>query len=366
MKKYEKVPLNSLTPQFAQWENILKHNGIGHIFFLPHTGLLYRVHQFSDWLKSRNLSASIIDLDLEMHNDPLSFREFLKSSSLPTLIVARRNFISMDQDSLSLELQSHYTTHSCAFLIFHETTPYTLTLNQNLPSVMLQNHFIYELPNKEFCLEYINSYAAEISLNITKQDISDIYQYCGNQPWLINELSRLKSVNPEHTISELITNDSMQKRLQSLWNGFPESHQMFFLDFPLDESLKTTIKNELTQAGYLNPTSAKPTGTWLEQIIKYQKSNLLKLSSDSLIYRGVELKNEFSAGELRILQTLYSTESPTPRDIVADAFWQSNKDELYTDWALDQAISRLRKKIARLKLPINILTKKGFGYVLQR
>jgi hypothetical protein len=363
MKKYNAVPQAYLLEQFKSWRDILDHNGVGHIFFLPHTGLLYRAHQFVDWLVEQKYSLPIIDMDLEMYSDPSSFVRLLERNPTPSLIVARQNFASVDRKILSQTLQNYYTKNICSLLIFHEASPLQLQLADNaaLPSVMFQNNQIYALPDCKFSLAYINNFAASNNVSLRDTQMKEIYDWCGNQPWLTNELVRLIGLNPDLQVKDLLMNESLIQRSEYLWNHLYVAYQKCLLGHAQTEKERMAALSELVDFGYLEEKSFKPTGKWLSEAIQRSKINMMQISHDSLTVNGVEIKYLFSPGELRILNILWKNKTAS-REEIARGFWLEEFDNSYTDWALDQVVSRLRKKILLNKLPIEIKTKRGVGY----
>lgn len=53
----------------------------------------------------------------------------------------------------------------------------------------------------------------------------------------------------------------------------------------------------------------------------------------------------------------------TRTDLI-DEVWKDRKENIYSEWTLDQLMMRVRKKLTENKLPIKIITKRGRGYIL--
>ena len=73
----------------------------------------------------------------------------------------------------------------------------------------------------------------------------------------------------------------------------------------------------------------------------------------------------FSRREKRIIKLfLENKEKTLSREGIALAIWSNNKENLYTDWALDQIIRRLRNKFVKLGLSRQLIrTIKNQGYL---
>ena len=69
--------------------------------------------------------------------------------------------------------------------------------------------------------------------------------------------------------------------------------------------------------------------------------------------------------EQRVLELLMQNEGDiVARDKVAEKMWESDVDERYSDWAIDQLMYRLRQRLSQGKVPLTIKTKRGQGFVL--
>ena len=55
-----------------------------------------------------------------------------------------------------------------------------------------------------------------------------------------------------------------------------------------------------------------------------------------------------------------------PRGVIAEILWGDDVLEKYSDWAIDQSIHRLRKKLEGLESVYEVVTKKGRGFILTR
>ena len=52
------------------------------------------------------------------------------------------------------------------------------------------------------------------------------------------------------------------------------------------------------------------------------------------------------------------------RDVIAERIWESDVEEKYSEWAIDQLLHRVRTKLIAMKSPYALRTKKGMGFVL--
>ena len=61
---------------------------------------------------------------------------------------------------------------------------------------------------------------------------------------------------------------------------------------------------------------------------------------------------------------LKNLNSIVTRDMVADGMWGGNADQKYSDWAIDQLMYRLRGRLQHAKIPYELKTKKGQGFMM--
>jgi len=78
-------------------------------------------------------------------------------------------------------------------------------------------------------------------------------------------------------------------------------------------------------------------------------------------FRSILLSADPTAQEINILEYFYKLENkPISRDDLAKILWGKSWQEKYSDWAMDKAISRLRKKMKGSEF--KIITVKNLGY----
>lgn len=78
---------------------------------------------------------------------------------------------------------------------------------------------------------------------------------------------------------------------------------------------------------------------------------------------GLDL-NVFTQDERRIVEMLMTADEIRSKSEIADAIWKDKSTEKYSDWAIDQRIARLRRKIIDNGFNIDIQTIYGKGYQL--
>jgi len=96
----------------------------------------------------------------------------------------------------------------------------------------------------------------------------------------------------------------------------------------------------------------------------FEKKLFFDTKLNSLIFSGRPIEEKFTRQEYELLTYfLKDPDKVHSRDEIAEAIWGKESYEKYSDWAIDQIISKLRKKLGELGLNDNtITTVRGRGY----
>lgn len=115
----------------------------------------------------------------------------------------------------------------------------------------------------------------------------------------------------------------------------------------------------LTEQARINPS--KPVTK--KDVSKAQR---IKIVNGNVLIEDKTIEDDLTETEFRILELLLSQgNSVVKREAVAEIMWGSESGEKYSDWAIDRAISRLRKKIGdNAYRPQYIKTLRGRGFKL--
>lgn len=352
---YSQLPLSALEPQFQAWSKVLTRHQSGNIFFLRNTGMLTRLTQYTDWYNStHDLPIHVHDIDISMTSDPRGLAAALANIKSNVLLIVRDHFAHPDSNSLEMAIQQHYLSSPYSLLISHECAPHELHNQSNGQSVFLHNQFIYEAPsaNKDL-LQYINNICSLWGISLNNSQEENIIRYCGNQAWLTNEYIRTLIESPHFTHEEVITSPSLVFRTETLFQTLPTLYHNHFCKLPTPPN----IAYEINKYNLM--------GTWLEDMVQKRNISLLNVSPTQVIYNQIDLSAYFSRGEKNVLSLAYIEPTIRSREEVAAAFYE-NDGLNYTDWALSQIISRLRTKLTKHGIPINITPKRGKGYGFTR
>ncbi|OGM35383.1 hypothetical protein A3F01_04605 [Candidatus Woesebacteria bacterium RIFCSPHIGHO2_12_FULL_38_11] len=141
----------------------------------------------------------------------------------------------------------------------------------------------------------------------------------------------------------------LELKLQSIWNRLPPFYKDVLKKYYLGKRLDTKedkVYNEIQKLGIGKMAIFK------------EKLALLEKDTDSLLKQLLTQKEKeiftyFKKNKGRLV----------PKDRIASILWRNKVDELYSDWAIDKTISRLREKLIMAGFGNDcLITLKGKGY----
>lgn len=362
MNSYNQMPISYLKPQFDLWIKYLSTHQSANLFFLKNTGILPRLYQFRDYCKQKKIKLTTLDLKYSGATDALTLEKQLEKLRSHTLVLASDLFTQPDSARLATVLQNHYLASPYSILIAHECAPFELDSNATLSASCL---YVHQSPftlaqDHPTMIQYVSNILKLWKVKLTSTQIDQIIAYCGNQPWLINECIRLWVETPEAPIETIIAHPNFTFRLKTLFNSLPPKYR----DSLSIKSGNNEIFAQLFAFGLID-SSRDYLGTWLQEALALYHQTRLSTSPTQLIYDSIDLSSHFSLGELRLIDLLNSSTSTISRELVANTFYDSQTSD-YSDWALSQVITRLRHKLLRHHIPLEITTKRGVGYGISR
>lgn len=134
-------------------------------------------------------------------------------------------------------------------------------------------------------------------------------------------------------------------KFKSIWNQLPKLYQ----EYLKSKSYDSEIKKQLTSLGIINLTIFK------------QKEILVATNPQKFVEDALSDKDK------KIFKLFISQKNKlVTKDQIAQAIWGDNYNEFYSDWTLDQIISRFRKRINTFGIDSqSLVTIKGRGYKWQ-
>ena len=213
------------------------------------------------------------------------------------------------------------------------------------PSIITLINSIETVPclPSEILSNFIKNQSQKLNFSITETEIENIKNYTGGILTLTRALLRNKDKN----------NLELDLKFNAIWKHLPDNY-------------KSVFEKTITNTKVINPNELRILET-------LRKSGIVDLDifKDKFILSQTKnpnvLRSILNDWELEVYNLLLKSKNKVvSREKIASAIWGNNEEVDYSDWAVDQKISRFRKKISRYGLDPNFLeTVKGKGYKWQ-
>jgi len=351
---YQRIPLSTMLPYFEKWWQIIQNREITQVCFFPHLDSLHRLIQFALWLKqSKKQNIELLEISENMDAKELIKLKTKFNNDRPLLIVAHNTFAKPSGYASAQLIEEKNLRYGGGLLLAHEMLVDELkTQLSNLPSLFWQHLQVMPLYTKSDIKHFVKSLMIDWQLQISEEETEEIWKLCGGNNILVKDLCRGKRDNPLASIVALSQNETFIWKSQIYYQALSQNNQRLLIngedltDFPLK-----------LEDGNLPG--------FLEQLLQRTKQNSLVIKENEISFNQRELTHQFTKIEQKLLYQFYQQrQQGKNREELAEIIWGRAWADKYSDWAIDQTISRLRKKLSRHNLPIRIHTERGRGYVL--
>lgn len=169
-------------------------------------------------------------------------------------------------------------------------------------------------------------------------------------------------------VGELKLDSVVMTTFEVLWDCLTESSQTQLLDLvrgkPKDFSEYLTktgvVRNAEGKWRFFSPLFEE----WLKQKLGEKPSVVTEKDGKLYLNETVSLEDDLSYQEYEVLKALWKRKGEeVTRNEVAEILWPKETEEKYSDWAIDQIMSKVRKKIGDVGEDRLIKTIKGKGFV---
>lgn len=351
--------------------DVAKRGENGTVIGLSHREQHYRINQLvkSDSLvkKFSNIDFRIIDLKNSPIEDPEDLESLISSSSKAKSVFLISGADSLVQEKLYLLNYFNLMTkenNKVSFIFFFQhniTYPWTYKNISNL-GFLFQNVMSYPKYSKQDLNQFVIYLENKFSVKIPKKIAETIIEQSGGHLWLIKEAIRYyaKAKNDKGLFDHM----EITFRVKTIYEELEDKERQVYKKMVKGEKLVTDedniVLNYLKKTNTLSPLLDKYVRGKVssENKIYVDRDQKIKLNSTNIDF--FLSKNERKAMRFFLNQKVDNISS---RDQVAYAIW--GKDSTYSDWALDQFVKRLRKKLASLGLKSDLIqTIKNRGFVL--
>lgn len=255
--------------------------------------------------------------------------------------------LSMDQDySDFLEelanLRYQYSVKFTFIVISNISTIRKLVTEKSL--IHIYPKFILKPTDEQDSQKYLNKLQEWFNHKLTMSQTKAIVKLSGGHPGLIKSLFLLlkHQINIEvDNVEKILAEESIECRIQN-------SLEDIFLKGKID------LKNKefLDRIGFLKD------GEVFSPLFKNYIENRVNENDLSSALALTKTESDLLEFFQRNISQLVS------RKDIAHVIWANNWEDKYSDWAIDQTVSRLRAKIKQTNMKYNLITKRGQGFIL--
>jgi len=254
------------------------------------------------------------------------------------------------------------------------THPSFLPVAKNSP-VFFQNIIFHPLYSPADTRQFLKYLSAKWNLNIKEAVKKEILKNCGGRFYLVKQAVRLLRDHQDFSEKEIFSHPDLQLRVKTIWEKFLSSEKSVLEKIVKGEgdfdSLERHSLGFLERIGLIEKMNDRwqITVLLLEKFIREELEKVdFEIRGGKIYLNRVLVERYFSLRERHFLKLLIEKKGKVvSREKMAEAIWGENWVEVYSDWALDQIVSRLRRKLRGLGVSPSLLKtvkKKGFGLSL--
>lgn len=233
---------------------------------------------------------------------------------------------------------------------------------------MYENIYYYSLYPNNDALSFIKYMENKWTLHLKKPVEDRIIHDCGGHFWLLKEAIRQSDADTY----PLYPGEGMKFRLKIIYNSLQPSEQQVINK--LIRHKDNLTEEEMHSLRYLQKMRLFENNRkclielFADYIVTISESSTeLTLKNNHLVLNHVPIEKFFSRKEYRVIKVLLENHGDiVSRDTMAKHIWPINTQEQYSDWAIDQLIARVRRRLHQLSLsPKLIQSIRGKGYLLK-
>lgn len=252
--------------------------------------------------------------------------------------------------------------------------------------VILQNIVFVPILEKEDTKYLIDYLCRELSCKISKKEAEMVEKLFGGHPYLLKAALRvINKLDGERMklekLEELLINhyelrsvakgilDVVDEKTKIVFKkiakgGKVDSYERESLEVP--EKLGLISKQSEDTYRFFGQLfyQAVLKGEGKERIIEGEGQGLgMEEKSGLITFNGQAIEEKFTSQEYNLLRMFMDKANKLcTRDNISETLWGKESFEKYSDWAIDQIISKLRKKLRSMGVKDGLITVRGRGY----
>lgn len=195
-----------------------------------------------------------------------------------------------------------------------------------------------------------------------------VVELCGGHFWLVKEAVRkIVAESPDP-----FTQEGMQFRLRTIYEYLSPVEQATLSKLMLGKkNIEQSEKESLRYFQKMNFIDVR--NRCKIQLFKdfienhFERHGEFSIQQNKIFLNNVPIGRIFSRQEQRVFRLfLEHKDEIISREMIANSMWPTRTEEQYSDWAIDQLIARLRKRLSELSLSPKLLQAiRGKGYLFR-
>lgn len=368
MQRFNHWPLSQtdMIGRFVSWEKVFKLKEAGFVFFYPFTEHSYQINYYLEWLETKKAKKPRIITILPANEDFYDFNLSDSDKKTGLLVDNAELLFTPDKERLLHELINFSKINETPVLFFAEILPieYEQYVKKFSNTSYYKNLLNYPLHNRKNVGTFVKFIEKLLGMKIPKSLQEPIFKETGGYLWLIREIIR-QIKNNKKTLSEIIKSEPYQYRTKLIWERLPQSVKDATIEFYRNSlTPETKILAFLRETRFLNNECPNELPNFLGRLLKEKLRSKLEVRNLHISLNALDISNHFSIYERKVLDLLVTRKDTViSRDEIAKARWGDSWPDKYSDWAIDQSMYRLKKKLSSQDktVHINSYRKKGYG-----
>lgn len=379
--RLELVTTNQYKEISQKWESILKVGESVCVVFPYLSDRQFRIKQYVDSLNDKFLLPVLINPELQSVDDieelknlindqlPKEFKKnnlekSLQRKTILVLVVIEGELLIKPKNEFMMGMLQGI---SLSFLNVKLLTAFESDVFKTVPdfkkyNLLFQNIIYYPLYKDEDIMIFIDYLCKKWGMKMPQPVRKSIVYNAGGFFWLAKEACRIY----RNTGFWSAESNSFKFRLNSIFKSLSEEEKNIITSCPNLKSFENSESlKHLKKIGLIRENNLVAVPELTKIIIDNKPTEkLFELDNQDIILKGVSLLRILSSTEYVLLK--YFITKPNiviSRDEIAKILWPAETEEKYSQWAIDQAIKRLRDRLVSLRLsPTIIKSIRGVGY----
>lgn len=300
-------------------------------------------------IQSLNLPYLLQTTHAVTHAELDNFLEKIENEEMPQIAIVNIRLgedVSWFVERLEKIRNKYGTSFVPVIITYLKEVSRALEQNNKLLATSL---YILKPVEKSDAILLLKNFEKRFGFKLSPEQIEQVWVVSQGHVGLLKSLYMLLKEHPDHsyTLPEIMKDSSVIYRIHASLNELsPDKIKLL-----LHSSAPSIF---LEKFGYLN------NGSIFSPLFQayLQKSNVLAI---------LAITQSLTDVELRLYNKLKNNiEHVVDRTEIAQALWEEDWEEKYSDWAIDQLIHRIREKLKKALAPYEIITKKNEGFYLKQ